>query len=166
MKKRNAKKNGFYKDPKKQYLKKYRFYPTFLYYRLDKWLKDMSLKGWHIVHCGLLTFVFEKGESFEKEYFTYYFSARDLKRSVTVCFSLFEKKYGVKAKKSKINSNQKKCYRIVEIDTEATDIKNDFGYRKLVEYRDNLHKKHLIEGIIAFTIVLLVYAIAQIIQKL
>ena len=57
----------FIPDPRKQYLKKFKIYPTFWYGRLDKWLKEMSKSGWHIVHVGWFFFWFERGEPLEKE---------------------------------------------------------------------------------------------------
>ena len=159
MKKHNAKKNGFYKDPKKQYLKKYRFYPMFLYSCLDKWLKDMSLKGWHIVHCGLLTFVFEKGEPCEKEYFTYGLSTQEGKYSISLRYPFLEETYGLKSKKSKINFNKAKAYKIVEIDLDKINIKDDIGYNELKNDRNHLYLEYFIRNtvIFSFVLVLLVF---------
>ena len=119
---------SFKKDPRKEYMRKYRIYPICMYSRLDRWLKKMSLLGWHIVHSGLFSFLFEKGEPAEKEYFTYYTTAPyDAKYSILSRYPFLEKTYGVKKKKSKINSNESKIYLTVEVDLKRIDIQNNIG---------------------------------------
>ena len=134
-------------DPKKQYLKRIRIYPTFLYNRLDKWLKEMSLKGWHIVDCHMFSFVFEKGEPTQKEYFTYGLSTQEGEYNISLRYPFLEKIYGVKKKKSKINSNTSKSYQIVEIDLNRIDTQNDAGYKEMVSDRNRLYKKFFLRNL-------------------
>lgn len=137
-KSKNCPKN--YKSSDKRYIKKIRlYYPSFLYKRLDRWLKNMSLKGWHIVDCRIFCFVFEKGEPKEKEYFTYGLPTIEGKYSVSMRHPFLEKLYGVSKKKSRINRNEKKSYCIVEIDTQKIDVQNDVGYKELINDRDKLY---------------------------
>ena len=129
----------FRRNPCKKYKVKFRIYPTFLYCFLDKWLKSMSLKGWHIVDCGIFLFVFEKGEPIEKEYFTYRLSTQEGKYDIALRYPFLEKTYGVENKKSQINSNESKAYQIIEIDINKIDYKNDIGYRELIRDRNRLY---------------------------
>lgn len=145
--KKLKKRTKFHKDTHKQYIKKIRIYPPFCYGRLDKWLKSMSLKGWHIVHCGLFSFVFEKGEPKEKEYFTYGLISQEGKYSVSLRYPLLEKTYGLKKKKSKINSNESKSHQIVEIDLNKTDIEKDVGYKEMISDRNRLYFRHFIKNL-------------------
>ena len=149
------KQKTFQKSHGKQYLKKYRLYPSFLYRHLDKWLKLMSLEGWHIVHCGLFTFVFEKGEPCEKEYFTYGLSTHEGKYSISLRYPHLEKTYGIKKKKSKINSNEAKSHCIIEIDLDKIDINNDDGYKELINDRNHLYLRYFIRNCIALMIPIL-----------
>lgn len=125
--------------PRKQYHKVFRIYPVFLYHRLDRWLKLMSEKGWHIAHCSLFFFFFEKGQPSTKEYFTYGLSTQEGKYSISLRHPFLEKKYGLEKNKSIINANKAKSYQIVEIDTEKIDVINDVGYRELVKDRNRLY---------------------------
>ena len=140
----------------KKYIKKFRIYPYFLYSRLDRWLKSMSANGWHIVHCGLFMFWFEQGEPLRKEYFTYGLSTQEGKYSLSLRYPFLEKTYGVKAKKSRINSNEKRGYRIIEIDLQRIDT----AYKELVSDRNRLYRSHFIRntiiilGMSAFAILL------------
>ena len=82
-----------------------------MYHRLDKWLKQMSAKGWHIVDCGLFYFLFEKGAPKEKEYFTY--SADSPHKSagrfsISLRYPFLDVHFGVNQKKSKINLKKPK----------------------------------------------------------
>ena len=151
MKKRTflQKHENFYKDPKRKYIKKFRIYPSFLYARLDKWLKKMSLSGWHIVHSGLLFFVFERGEPAIKEYFTYTHLTNEGKHNLSLMFPFLEETYGVKAKKSKINANKAKKHQIVEIDTQKIDVEKDVGYLELIRERNKTNRFLLLWFIIA-----------------
>ena len=137
----------FQRNPNKQYIKKFRFYPSFLYAHLDRWLKEMSRKGWHIVHSGLFYFWFEKGAPAEKAYFTYGLSTQEGKYSLTLRSPLLEKTYGVSKKASKINANTTKKYQIVEIDTETIDIESDIGYRELLHDRNRLYGMYCIRNL-------------------
>lgn len=94
----------FLKNPSKQYKKIYRFYPQCMYHQLDKWLKQMSAKGWHIVHCSIFYFLFEKGNPQQKEYFTY--SADSPHRgegrfSISMRYPFLSSHFGVKKKSQK-----------------------------------------------------------------
>lgn len=154
------KKHFYYKDKKRKYLRKFRIYPDFLYCRLDKWLKSMSLKGWHIVHCGMFFFTFEKGEPKKKEYFTYGGPPKgEGKYSISLRYPMLEKTYGVKSKKSKINANKRKAHNIVEIDTEKIDIENDTGYKEMVSDRNRLHTRFFVNTISMLFICVLILVI-------
>ena len=68
---KNEKNTKFFRDPSKIYVRKFRFYPSFLYNKLDKWLNQMSLLGWHLVDSNPFSFLFEQGDPENKIYFTY-----------------------------------------------------------------------------------------------
>ena len=147
------------KEVEKNYVKKIRFYPSFMYANLDKWLKKMSLNGWHIVDCNIFSFWFEKGEPAEKEYFTYAEITHERKYSITLRHPFLEKTYGVKKKKSKINANKEKVYKIVEIDLQKIDIQNDVGYKELVSDRNRLFLRYFIRNfsVISVAIIFAIY---------
>lgn len=145
----------FHMDSHKTYKKVFRIYPTFLYGYLDNWLKKMSLKGWHIVHCGIFLFWFEKGEPKEKEYFTYGLSTQEGKYSISLRYPLLEKTYGVKRKKSKINSNSMKKYQIVEIDLNKINTQNNYSYKELICDRNRLYLRYFIRNFSAVVITIL-----------
>ena len=143
-------KKNFQMDPRKKYIKKFRIYPYFLYSRLDRWLKSMSANGWHIVHCGWFMFWFEQGEPLRKEYFTYGLSTQEGKYSLSLRYPFLEKTYGVKVKKSRINSNEKRGYRIIEIDLQRIDTKKDIAYKELVSDRNRLYWLHFARTLALF----------------
>lgn len=126
-----------------------------MYTRLDKWLKKMSLSGWHIVHCGLFSFWFEKGSAIEKEYFTYSDVLNEGYYSIGMRYPFLEKKYGVNKKKAKINANESRAHRIVEIDINKIDVKNDVCYKELIQDRNLLYKRYFIRNIIILPAVVL-----------
>ena len=142
--------SNFKKDPRKEYMRKVRFYPYFLYNRLDRWLKSMSAEGWHIVYCGIFSFWFERGDPEIREYFTYGLSTHEGKYSISLRYPNLEKTYGLKNKKSAINSSRTKQYEIVEIDTRKIDIKNDVGYNELINDRDRLYRGYFIRNLCVF----------------
>ncbi len=131
--------------------KKIRIYPTFLYRRLDRWLKEMSRKGWHIVHCGVFSFWFERGECEEREYFTYGLGTQEGKYSISLRYSFLEKTYGLK--KSRINANPKKSYQIVEIDPHKIA---DHGYQELIRDRDRLYLRYFVRNLLAIGVASLI----------
>lgn len=139
-----------------EYKKVYRFYPYFLYFRLDKWLKSMSKKGWHIVHSGLFYFLFEKGEPKEREYFSYGEITHEGRYSITLRHPFLEKVYGVDKKKSVINSNKEKRVNIVEIDTDKISGEKAYGYRELVSDRNRLSLSFFLRNAFAILICVIV----------
>lgn len=134
-------------DSNKQYLKKFRIYPFFLYRQLDKWLKAMSAKGWHVVYCGVFSFIFESGKPSEKEYFTYTDLPNEGKYSISLRYPFLEKTYG--KKHSKLSKSKNK-YSTIEID--LNKINNDdqkrVGYMELVNDRNKLLKKYFISRVV------------------
>ena len=156
----------FKRDEKKQYLRKYRFYPALMYSRLDRWLKEMSLSGWHIVDCGLFSFLFERGDAAEKEYFTYSCGASHRKEgyfSIPLRYPFLDRTYGMKRKKSKINANDAKAYQIVEIDMSVIVAEGADGYKELVRDRNRLYTLQAIRNA---AIVLLMLAVGLLIIAL
>ena len=141
---------------KSQYRKVIKVYPVCLFYLLDKWLKAMSKKGWHIVHCGLFFFIFERGLPFEKEYFTYQIFTQEEKYNLLLMHPFLEETYGVKKKKSRINANKTKVYQIVEIDTDKIDVAHDVGYNELVSDRNRLYFRYSVRNYIVFSVIILI----------
>ena len=142
MKNKKHKSRRFVRDSSKQYIRKFRIYPSFLYNRLDRWLNKMSLSGWHLVDSNPISFLFESGEPENKVYFTYNagWGLNDAgKYSIPLRYPFLEKTYGARAKYSKLNKNQSKTYLTVEIDTQKIDIENDIGYKELVNDRNKLY---------------------------
>ena len=131
-----------------------------MYARLDRWLKKMSSLGWHIVHTGSFSFLFEKGEPSTKEYFTgfYHWLRGDIKYNVLLLHPLFEKTYAVKKKKSKINSNETKKHLIVEIDLAKIDVQNNVEYKKIILERNRLHLLFFIRNaaMIIFSLIIII----------
>ncbi len=152
---------AFVREKNKRYLKKFRIYPAFLYNRLDKWLKSMSLKGWRLVRCGIFSFLFESSEIKEREYFTYDATKREGKYSLSMRHPFLEEKYGIKKKKSKINAQERKPYLIVEIDTQKIDIQNDVGYKELLADRKRLSLLYFLRnvGLFILSVIIIILAI-------
>ena len=136
-----------FRKSKEEYIRKIRFYPSFLYSFLDRWLKRMSLSGWHIVHCGIVSFWFEKGPPLQKEYFTYGDPPKEGKYSISLRYPGLEKTYGVKKKASKINSNEAKAHRIIEIDERKIDVKNNSAYLEMVKDRNYLYLVYFLRNV-------------------
>lgn len=155
--KRHSRPKKFYHDPKKVYLKKIRIYPSVLYGRLDRWLEAMSRDGWHVVHCGIFCFVFEKGDPEEKTYFTYGLSAKEGQYSLSLRYPFLDKTYGVKKKFSKINANETKTYHIVEIDLQGMDAQTRLGYQEMVSDRNRLYLRYFIRNWCGFLGAVIVY---------
>ncbi len=132
----------FHKDTTKRSMKKIRFFPIFMYNKLDNWLSEMSLKGWHITHCSMFVFYFEYGKPLKKRYFTYAEFSRETKYSLTLQHPFLEKRYGLTPSQSKINSNKSKKYQIIEIDTRRIDVQNDIGFIELVNDRNHQYFRY------------------------
>lgn len=150
-----------------KYIRKFRFYPSFLYNKLDKWLNQMSLSGWHLIDSNPISFLFEQGDPENKIYFTYEAGSTrndDGKYSIPLRYPLLDKTYGVKNKYSKLNKNRKKSYLTVEIDTQKIDINNDVGYKELVNDRNRLYRNLAIRNAIIL-LVLVVACITCVILK-
>ena len=127
----------------------------------------MSLLGWHLVDSNPFSFLFEQGNPENKIYFTYEAGgARNDagKYSIPLRYPFLDKTYGVKINHSKLNKNRRKTYLTVEIDTIKIDIKNDVGYKELINDRNRLYRKLAIRNAILF-LVLIIMCIACIVLK-
>ena len=148
-----ARPEKFRQDPKMKYVRKFRIYPSFMFHRLDTWLSQKSLMGLHLVDSNLISFLFEQGPAREVVYFTYEPSGSrngDWKYSIPFRYPRLDQTYGVKKKKSKLNRNQAKWYRTIEIDTQRIDVQNDIAYQELVLDRNKLYKKRAIRNLMIF----------------
>lgn len=123
----------------------------------------MSEKGWHIVHCGMFFFWFERGAPQKKEYFTYASLTQEGRYSIALRYPFLEKTYGLPKEKSKINSNETKKYQILEIDVNKIDIENDVGYKELINDRNSLYVRYFL---IRLGIMLSVVAIIIVLELL
>ncbi len=156
----------FEKDPRKKYLRKYRIYPSFSYHRLDNWLSQMSLSGWHLVDSNLISFLFEEGKPTEKVYFTYVPGPiyETPEYNLKLLYPGLEKNFGVKKKYSKLNKNESKAYQTVEIDTKKIDIERDIAYNELLCDRNRLYKKLAIKNLI-FASILIILGIGALLME-
>ena len=128
-------------EKNKKTIKKFRICPSCLYFLLEKWLKEMSKKGWHVFDCKVCVYYFEKGMPQEKEYFVYDAGwIGEGRYSIPSRYPLLTQTYGVKKEKSKLNKNSiNKHNTIIEVDTKKIDIKNDTGYKELKRDRNRLY---------------------------
>ena len=129
--------------------KSIRFYPNFLYFLLEKWLKKESSKGWHLVKRKAFVYYFAKGKPQKKEYFawspTYTGSG---KYSIPMRYPNLRDTYGVKKKKSELNkSSSINNDTIIEIDTKWFDDPIDNGYKEMVHDRNHLYWVSFIKNI-------------------
>lgn len=152
MGKRHNSHQFFYKDPKKQYLTKIRFFPSFLSSSLDKWLSEMSLEGWHIVYCGWLRFVFEKGEKRQRIYFSLCTPDIHWKDSIDLLHPFWRRRYGKHPKKSKINASENP-YRVTEIDYHSFDEQKTIGFSELCKDRRRISIRYLFRDIIILLLI-------------
>ena len=136
-------------------LVKFRIYPIIRYAALEKWLKTMSLEGWHLVRRKFsCIYYFESGPKVEKEYFVWAwgFGAKNDSGQfdINLRYPFLIKTYGVKKKKSKLNRNSiEKFDTIIEVDPDKI---NDIGYKELVSDRNRLYKlAHIREMLMLLT---------------
>ena len=147
----------FKKDKGKKYIRKYRYFPVFMYDKLDIWLSKMSLSGWHIVDSKAFSFVFEAGTPADKRYFSYSTSEHKkypFKYVLSDKYPFFDSFYGVKNNKSKINKNETKNIHTVEIDTERIDTECDAGYKEIFDFRRKLSKFNAIYSLTIFLLLI------------
>ena len=155
--KKTAIKNG------KRIIRKYRFYPSFLLFLLDRWLKKMSLKGWHLIENGSFSFTFEEGQPCEKEYFSCLPSGENLngggKYSIHLRHPFFERVYGVHKKRSKLNKATSRSHvplTIIEVDKDRIDINTNIGYLELKHDRNRLLAIDYLRAILIISVPLLI----------
>ena len=149
-------------------LRKIRIYPPALYYRLEKWLKNMSLRGWHLVSrkYGIL-YMFEQGRREEKEYFVWDATATgEGKYSIEMRYPFLEKTYGVKKSKSKLNANTLATFgTIIEVDTKKIDIQTNIGYQELKSDRNRLYRQRFFRKVIILSCVLGLLSILLLVKR-
>ena len=80
-------------------------------------------------------------------------------------YPFLEKTFGVKAKKSKINSNRKKYCQIVEIDLNKTDVERDVAYKELIRDRNRLYMKYFIRNLSFISIAILILVVCLIFKN-
>lgn len=146
-------------------IRKIRFYPDCFFFMLDKWLKKMSQKGYHLIDYGIFTYTFEKGRPADKEYFTYSCDRTgDGWFSISLRYPNLKKTYGKKRKKSKLNkANISIGVTIVEIDTDRISI-SDIGYKELIKDRNRLYFFRAVRDVTLVLVMLLILIVVQILE--
>ena len=135
---------------------KIRIYPSCLYFLLEKWLKEMSSRGWILVYRKWkFIYSFEKDSPKEKEFFVWDSTyTGEGKYSISTRYPLLEKKYGVSHKYSKINSNSfKKKDTIIELDINDN---NEKEIKDLKNVRNLLYMRRFIRNLLIFIVYILV----------
>ena len=144
----------------KEIKKVLRFYPCCLYFLLEKWLKQMSLSGWHLIERKSFIYCFEKGKPQNREYFAWDPTATGMgKYSIPMRYPFLIKTYGKHKKKSQLNRNSlQKGDTIMEVDTERIDVSSDVGYKELVSERNRLYSLMTLEfcGLILLCLALII----------
>ena len=136
-----------------------RFYPPFLYFLLENWLKKMSLNGWHLINRRIgIIYCFEIGEPEIKEYFAWDPSyTGEGKYSIPMRYPSIKKTYGVKAKYSILNRS--KYLNIIEVDTCKIDVSNDLSYLELKNDRNKLYILRFLRNLLIITIPILIFLV-------
>lgn len=145
-------------NSKSKIIRKFRYYPDCFFFMLDTWLKRMSQNGYHLVDYGIITYIFEKGNPENREYFTYSCDRiGEGKYSISLRYPNLEKTYGVKRKKSKLNkANVTKGVTVLEVDIDRILTTSDIGYRELVKDRNKLYFIRAIRNSAIFLLMLLI----------
>ena len=143
---------------KKQTKKVLKIYPSFCYNKLELWLKNMSLKGWHLTQRKLgMFYYFEKGLPVEKEYFVW--DATDVgegQYSIGMRYSFLIK--SLKKKDSKLNDNStKKNDTIIEVDSNKIE---ELSFTELKKERNELYKNRFIKRFVIIAVVLVIIALS------
>ena len=126
----------------KKIIKKYRFYPYWLFFLQDKWLLRQSERGWKLIDYGLFYYVFEEYFGEKIVFFSYDrglggYRRGDGKYSLSMRYPLLESQFSKKRNKSKLNNSirKKRNKIIIEISSE----KIDYSYFELIHDRDKWH---------------------------
>lgn len=145
-------------------IKKYRFYPYWLFFLQDKWLLEQSKNGLRLVDYGFFCYVFEQYSGEEIVYFSYHrglagYRKGDAKYDLLLRHPFLERKYGKKKKNSKLNNiiTEKHNKIIIEISPK----KNDYGYSELVHDRNKWHFLHCIRNIVGALLVFIFYVLIK-----
>ena len=141
-----------------------RYYPSFLYFLLERWLSKMSLRGWELVsrHIGVV-YRFEKSTPKSREYFVWEPTRiGEGKYSIPMRYPFLEIHYGVKKKYSKLNKHSHiKHDTIIEVDTRKIDVDNDTDYLELKRDRNKLYTLFFVRNIIVLAFVVLVFVVVN-----
>ena len=152
----------------KNIVKKFRYYPMWLYSKLDNWLNKMSLQGYHLIDYNSFCYTFEKGDPKNTEYFSCEwggFRNDDGYYNVLLRHPFAEEVYG--KKKSKLTKNRKHkmhSFLIMEINKEKISGEIEIGYKELISDRNKYHLKKAIKFTAIFSIIIVfmcVLAIAK-----
>ena len=127
---------------KNKIVKKYRFYPSWLFFIQDRWLMMQAQKGLILIDYGVFSYTFiQKDSAQDIIYFSYTALGGphkgEAKYDLKLRHPFLEKVYGKSHKKSLLNNNVQKKYRkvIIEIDSE----KIDYAFDELVHDRNKWH---------------------------
>ena len=118
--------------------------PAHLFYKVEQWLTEMSLQGWHLIEHNEITYTFEKGKPEHKEYFKWLPRlSKGRKYYVFDKYPLLKQTFGVNYHKSKLNKFGKNNYSCSVIEVDAERLNNDSNFRasynELNRYRNRLY---------------------------
>lgn len=122
-------------------VKKYRFYPSCLFFLQDKWLMKQAKKGLQLIDYGIFTYTFISVSPQTIFYFSYTGLGGprngEAKYDLRLRHPFLEKVYGRSHRKSVLNNNVRKKRRkvIIEIDPQ----KMNYAYDELVHDRNKWH---------------------------
>ena len=127
---------------KNKIVKKYRFYPSCLFFLQDKWLMMQAKKGLVLIDYGVFSYTFiYKDSPQDIIYFSYTALGGphkgEAKYDLKLRHPFLEKVYGKSYKKSILNNNVRKKHQkvIIEIDSE----KMNYAFGELVHDRNKWH---------------------------
>lgn len=141
--------------------------PQHLYYKIEEWLTEMSMQGWHLIARDGMAYTFEKGDPQYKEYFIWElgYTRESRKYDIPYQYPCLEKTFGISIKKSKLNKYSKENVGLViEIDLDKinNDLKLKEAYQELKQYRNRMYAKRALNNWIGFTILISVFVLLSI----